>query len=151
MTRHPQATRRSLRSPNWPPARTVGWAQPMGVNGAERSTTAVYCTRLTCRNAVSAGQPASPGKVDTEVVAQPRRTAVNGVEPQVGGVIEGDHLPCLFPEHFSVTEVRSESHDRIVRGGNFLRDHGPPSGVLHTAGNEVVTTSRVWKSPAGHR
>ncbi|MEU0557442.1 hypothetical protein [Dactylosporangium sp. NPDC006015] len=113
--------------------------QPTGINGAERSATVACCTRLACRNAVSAGQPASPGKVDTEVVAEQRSTAFNGVKVQVGDVIEDDNLPCLFPEHFSVTEVRSESHDRVVWGDNFLRDRDASGGVLRIEGSPAST------------
>jgi hypothetical protein len=92
----------------------MGWVHRTGVNGAEwPSLGAVYQT-LTCRNGGSAGQPYCPGNVHTEVVAQRRPIALNGVEPQVRGAVEGDGVPCLLPEHFSVTEVRLSLDDRVT-------------------------------------
>jgi hypothetical protein len=47
---------------------------------------------LTCQNGVLAGQRGYSGNFDTEAVAQRASTALNGIQPQVNGTVEGDNL-----------------------------------------------------------
>jgi hypothetical protein len=49
---------------------------------------------------VAAGQGGVVHRYDTEVVAQRRPTALNGVESQVNGTVAGDNIPRKLPDHF---------------------------------------------------
>src|SRR5690349_14397219 len=89
--------RRRRCSPNRRSTRPAGWVHRTDLNGAERPPTGSAYQTLTCRNDISAGQPHRPDKVDTEVVAQRRPTALNSVEPQVNGVVEVTALPSPLP------------------------------------------------------
>ncbi|GAA1801259.1 hypothetical protein GCM10009682_23790 [Luedemannella flava] len=84
-----------------------------GVNGVEPMSTVFKGRAVTCRSAVSAGHGWVVDRVDTEVLAQQRPTALNGVEPQVNGIIEGDKVPVPLPAHFGVPEVRATRHDQV--------------------------------------
>jgi hypothetical protein len=74
---------------------------------------------VTCRNSVPAGRDLAPDRVDTEVVAQRRPTVLKGVEPQVGGVMEGDSVLGLLPDHFSIMEVLESTAVRVVCSDSF--------------------------------
>jgi hypothetical protein len=71
--------------------------QPMVFNGVERLPTASNGRPATCGFRVPAGHRLGLDRVDTEVVAQRRPTALNCLEQQVNGLIRVTALPGLHP------------------------------------------------------
>jgi hypothetical protein len=57
--------------------------QPTALNRIQRIPTAPNCTALTSKSRIHAGQGAAVDIVHTEALHEPRRTALNGVQPQV--------------------------------------------------------------------